>query len=108
LNKLKDELKDKVMKDAEDSLDDSKKRKVKNDIRAENDVKLRQKKRILTLEMKDELSNYRKQSDDNYKDEVEVFSHSKKSRTSIMKKWSRQKQHKKSKFPVRKPKNLIY
>jgi len=77
LNKLKDELKDKVMKDAEDSLDDSKKRKVKNDIRAENDVKLRQKKRILTLEMKDELSNYRKQSDDNYKDEVEVFPHSK-------------------------------
>jgi tryptophanyl-tRNA synthetase len=66
-------MKTKVKKDAQNSMDISKTKKIKADLKSENDIKYRQLKRELLKEMKEELSEFRKNlENDNFKDDLNV------------------------------------
>lgn len=60
LNELKDSLNGNVRKDAEKQLGSNKINKLKTDMKVENDIKLRQKKRELQSEMEDGVREWRK------------------------------------------------
>lgn len=58
LNELKDSLKNKVTKEAEYSVGGNKLQKIRKDIKMENDIKLRQKKKEIMVSSEEVMNEF--------------------------------------------------